>query len=206
MNTTNKVSVGLTQFIDFTHKGSAAKTNMVRKIKYQDDYHPAFDYWKQLRDEILRFHELDLSFDCFESLIKRVDSKKKSNYTEAVKQYKKFLNKKEVVWFEPGKSTWMGEELTVRSSPELGLIIDGEPHLIKLYFKGKTDKIDKRSIASTLTLMNHSIFENAFNFEVKHAVLNLQKNRFYSEYKINVDKLIALEAEASQFLYIWNKV
>lgn len=35
MTNSFKASIGLTQFIDFTLKGSTAKTNMVKKIKYQ---------------------------------------------------------------------------------------------------------------------------------------------------------------------------
>ena len=77
MITQEKVSVGLTQFIDFTIKGSAAKTNMVRKIKYQHKYHPSFDYWKQLRDAIIAFHEQNLGFDYFEKLVQNVDDRKK---------------------------------------------------------------------------------------------------------------------------------
>ncbi|TCJ87993.1 UNVERIFIED_ORG: hypothetical protein BDK47_14916 [Anoxybacillus amylolyticus] len=42
MTTATRPSVGLTQLIDFTIKSSSAKINMVRKIKYQDAYHPSF--------------------------------------------------------------------------------------------------------------------------------------------------------------------
>jgi hypothetical protein len=206
MTVTKKTGIGLTQFIDFTVKGSEAKTNMVRKIKYQDDYHPAFDYWKQLRQGIIKYHEQGLEFDFFESLVEGVDPKKKPNYLEAVKQYKKFLRNKDVVWFDSGKATWIGDELNVRASSELGLIIDGEPHLIKLYFKGKSDKIDKRNIKTALTLLNTATYERAFSFGINHSVLNLQKNKFYTDNTVNADKLIALESEASQFMYIWNKI
>lgn len=50
MTTLTKPSIGLTQFTDFTMKGSAAKTKFVKDIKYQGEYHPIKDYWKALRD------------------------------------------------------------------------------------------------------------------------------------------------------------
>ncbi|WP_282154836.1 hypothetical protein [Cytobacillus gottheilii] len=206
MNVTNKVAIGLTQFIDFTVKGSEAKTNMVRKIKYQEDYHPSFDYWKKLREGITKFHQENLSFDYFDSLIDGLDEKKKPNYIEYIKQYKKFLRNKDIVWFDPGKAIWVGDELNVRASSELGLIIDGEPNLIKLYFKGKNERIDNRNIRTTLTLLNSATKQQSYNFETNNSVLNISKNKFYTDNNVNADKLIALESEASQFMYIWNKI
>lgn len=206
MITQSKAAIGLTQFIDFTVKGSSAKLSMVRKIKYQDDYHPAFDYWKQLRDAIVKYHEDNLHPDYFDALIQGVDEKKRENYTFAIRQYRKFLKNKDITWFNPGKATWVSDELVVRSSPELGLIIDGVPHLVKLYFKGKTEKVDKRTGRTSLTLLNTSIYEENHDDDVHHSVLNIQKNNFITDNKIDKDQLIALESEAAQFIHIWNKI
>jgi hypothetical protein len=204
--TANKPSVGLTQFIDFTIKSSSAKINMVRKIKYQNAYHPSFDYWKQLRDAIITFHEQDLSFDYFEALVQNVDVRKRANYIFAIKQYQKFLKGKDISWFNPGKATWISNDLVVRSSPELGLIIDGEPHLIKLYFKGKREKIDKRNISTTLTLLNTSVYEEGHDQYISRSVLNIHRNKLFTDNTVNQDKLIALQSEAAQFMYIWNNI
>jgi len=204
--TQEKVSVGLTQFIDFTIKGSAAKTNMVRKIKYQHKYHPSFDYWKQLRDAIIAFHEQNLGFDYFEKLVQNVDDRKKSNYIAMIKQYQKFLKNKDISWFHPGKATWVSNELLVRSTPELGLIINDEPYLIKLYFKGNREKIDRRNISTTLTLLNTSIYEESHAPYISRSVLNLNKNKLFTDNTVNQDKLIALQSEAAQFMFIWNNI
>ncbi|MGE1000528.1 hypothetical protein ACQGR7_25940, partial [Bacillus sp. Gnz1/3] len=155
-----EIKVGLTQFLDFTLKSSAAKTNFVKNLKSQPEYHPVFDYWKQLRETVIKFHKNKLSFDCFEALVQAVDQKKKQNYIDVLKQYKKFITNKDVSWFDPGKSHWLSDNLIVRSSPELGLLINDEPHLIKLFFKGKKERIDKYNINSTLTLLNESTFSN----------------------------------------------
>ncbi|AFQ20044.1 hypothetical protein P9149_01945 [Bacillus thuringiensis] len=200
-----EIKVGLTQFLDFTLKGSAAKTNFVKNLKSQPDYHPAFDFWKQLRDTIIKFHQKDLPFECFETLIQTVDQRKKQNYIDVIKQYKKFIKNKDVTWFDPGKSNWISDDLVVRSSPELGLLINDEPHLIKLYFKGKKERIDRYNINSTLTLLNESTF-SIDHENVNYTVLNIQKNKTYTNNSINNDYLIALESEANQLCYIWNKM
>jgi hypothetical protein len=137
--------------------------------------------------------------------VQTVDQKKKQNYIDVIKQYKKFIKNKDVSWFDPGKSYWISDDLIVRSSPELGLLINDEPHLIKLFFKGKKERIDKYNINSTLTLLNESTFSNEHN-DVNYTVLNIQKNRMYTNNSINNDHLIALESEANQLCYIWNKM
>lgn len=200
-----EIKVSLTQFLDFTLKGSAAKTTFVKNLKSQPEYQPIFDYWKQLRETVIKFHQNELPFECFETLVQTVDQKKKKNYIDVIKQYKKFIKNKNISWFDPGKSHWISDDLIVRSSPELGLLINDEPHFIKLFFKGKRERIDKYNINSTLTLLNESTFSTEHN-DVNYTVLNIQKNRMFTNNSIKNEHLIALESEANQLCYIWNKI
>lgn len=200
------VSIGLTQFLDYTFKGSTAKTNTVKKIKYQDDYHPSKDYWKPLRDRIRLYHENNRTEDYLISLIDEISQAKQKNYTDAIKAYLKFFRNKEVKWFEPGKATWYSGELAVRSSPEIGLIIDGKAFLIKLFFKGQKEKVDKIRCRAALTLLSESIFTEEHIDDITYAVLNVQKGKLIFDEKLNDDHRIALQSEAAQFMYIWNKV
>ncbi|RBP23383.1 hypothetical protein DET55_109131 [Bacillus mycoides] len=110
-----EIKVGLTQFLDFTLKSSAAKTNFVKNLKSQPEYQPAFDYWKQLRDTVIKFHQNELPFECFKTLVQTVDQKKKQNYIDVIKQYKKFIKNNDVSWFDPGKSHWISDNLIVCS-------------------------------------------------------------------------------------------
>lgn len=201
-----KISIGLTQFTDFTFKGVTGKTSMVRQIKYQEDYHPAFDYWKSLRDGLRKYHENGYSNDYLTALVNSVPQNKQKNYHEVVKAYLKFIKNKEVEWFEPGKSNWYGEYLTVRSTPELGLKIDGTPFLIKLYFKGKDERIDKNKCRSSLAVLSNSHFTIDHTPDVKTAILNVQKGKLVFDDSFDEDHLIALESEAAQFIVIWNKI
>ena len=206
MTKTTKVQIGLTQFIEFSTKGSSAKLNAVRKIKYQDDYHPAKDYWKQLRDGIIKFHEENLDLEFFDYLLEGIDEKKKKNYKHSISQYLSFIKKRNIEWFSPGKSAWFTDDFSVRSSPELGLIIDGEPHLVKLYFKGKSEKIDIRNIKSTLTLLSSSTYDKSHQPSVNKSVLNLQNKKLYINSELNEELLLALKSEAGQFMFLWNNI
>ncbi|MFC0334646.1 hypothetical protein ACFOLF_00185 [Paenibacillus sepulcri] len=176
----------------------------IRKIKY-NEYSVEADYWKGLRDAIPKFHEQGLTFDYLESIATSANEKRKSRYTDAVNAYKKFLGKKEIQWFDPGKSFWTFENLSVKSHAELGLVINEQPHLVKLYFK--QDPIDKRRSKTALALMVASTKSDT-NTDAMHSILDVNKNKLYlaSEDQDDLDILLALDGEAAQFIQIWNSI
>ncbi len=98
MTIITKPSIGLTQFTDFTMKGSAAKTKFVKDIKYQGDYHPIKDYWRVLREGLKKYHENRYNDSYLLAIIDDAIPARQKNYQEAVKAYLKFLkNKKSTV-------------------------------------------------------------------------------------------------------------
>lgn len=201
-----RVEVGLTQFIDFSLKQGSARVTFVRQIKSQPDYQVAFDYWRRLREEIKNVHENNLDLSHLDELLNEVPVKKKAHYDEAISQYKKFCKGKEIQWFDAGKSYWSFQNLSVRSTPELGLMINGVPHLVKLYFKERSEKLDKRGSLISLALMKESI-NNTHGDGVVHSILNIKKGRLIPlEREIDQNMRLALEADADQLLYLWNNV
>jgi hypothetical protein len=205
---TSLIGVSLTQFLDFTLKGSGvAKSNHVYKVKYDSDYSPAKDYWKQLRDAIKKVHENNLPIDSLYNVLDKVNDRKKANYQKSISQYVNFAKKKDISWFETGSSYWsFNNELTVRSSPEIGLKIDGVPYLLKIYYKGKGNRVDKHKVQSTLTLMNASKRDFVPPTGALPALLNLNNKNFYDSSGIDKSLLLALEGDASQFVYLWNNL
>lgn len=153
------INIGLTLFISFILKRSGtARARYVREIKYST-YHPAKDYWKLLRDNIIAIHSSDKSLNELDDIIKGVSERRRSNYRMMTTTYKSFFEDKNIKWFDPRNSVWTFEnQLNIRANPEIGLYIDGEPYLIKLYFRGDSKVITNQNISSTLTLMNTAIF------------------------------------------------
>lgn len=202
-----KISVSLTQFLDFTLKRSGvARTKFVREMKY-NEYHPATDYWKQLRDEIVKVHSHNYPLDQLDNLVLTVNDRKKNNYKQTIKLYKKYFLNKELKWFNPGNSSWtFNNELLVRSNPELGLYIDGVPHLIKLYFKGEKERIDQHNISSALTLMNSATFSETLPDDVLLSVLNIRRKKIYQNNFLDNDLLLSLEGDAQQLIHLWKNV
>ncbi|WP_339161726.1 hypothetical protein [Siminovitchia sp. FSL W7-1587] len=201
-----KPVIGLTQFIDFTVKQTmTAKINKVTEIKNQGEYHPARDHWKQLRERIRYCCENQLDFNVLDSLPEEVHERKANSYRKAVLSFKKFVKNKQISWFDPPKSHWnYSDQVVVRSTPELGLIIDDIPHLVKLFFKGNTEKITERNIKPILNLMLSSTREHQCPEGTVVSVLNIKKSRLFVEQSPSPKILKALKYEAITFRNIWD--
>ncbi len=196
--------VSLTEFADFLLKTAGPRQTQVIKMKHKEPYSPALDYWKQLRDGIIKHHtkgEKDKSQ--LDILADRAHANKKANYAAAVKGYQKFLGKKDVTWADPLRGDWIYKELTVSVNPELGLELDGAWHLIKMYFKG--DKLTQSKVDAVLQLMHQTLGEEGGN-GTKFSVLDVTGSKLFSHNPKKKDLKALLESEGDGFLSLWDKV
>lgn len=69
------------------------------------------------------------------------------------------VGRKALVWFNPTNALYSKHNLDVNINPELGLMVNGTPFLIKLYFKAKPllkNKIDIITHLMSISLSNSS--------------------------------------------------
>lgn len=196
--------ISLTDFVDFVIKSGSPKLTKVREVKGRDDYHPAFDFWKPLRDGIVAFHESGTtnkkSLDDIVADLK--DKKKVVRYRDCVKGYKKFLGKKNVKWFKPQSAVWQSSDVEVRVNPELGLVINGVPHLIKLHFKAEV--LSKARVSCVLLLMDQAL--KSPKKGVSYAVLDVPKGNLYASGTPDLTLLPLLVGEAASFANMWQQL
>lgn len=230
------ISVSLTSFMDFIYKTGTPKLTVVRNYK-NSEYSPAFDFYKQLREAIIEFHANSSysSKEYFDKFLLTVsDNKKISNYNQVIKGYKKFLGRKKIDWFEPPKAVFSYRTLSVNVNPELGLVIDNQPYLIKLYFKSneakkrellkayvqgnEEDKIKKFEALykdgflkkNQADIVNH-IMKNAFQHvelpsKCSFAVLDIKSPKLYELTNFEEDNLLLIQSEAAGWIEYWNNL
>ncbi|QDR80212.1 hypothetical protein [Sporomusa termitida] len=202
----DKIEIGFTQFMDFILKGSTARVSYVRSLKAQPEYHPGLDFWKLLRDEIKNIHQNNLDISTLAEILDGLHEKKINQYTQAISAYQKFCKGKSIEWFDIDRSFWAFDRLVVRSTPEMGLIINGVPFVIKMYFKEHKETLTKRKANSLLTLMEDSAYLTPYP-KATHAVLSIKKGKMYPlETKVTTDMRLGLEGEAMSFMHLWDKV
>ena len=113
--------VSLTTFVDFVAKAGTPKLTVVRNCKNKGAYDPKTDFYKPIREEIVRMHSTGLTVAALSALLRRLtDDKKKTAYPDIVKGYRKFIGTKKVTWFRPPHDQWSHGGLNVVVNPELG--------------------------------------------------------------------------------------
>ena len=144
--------ISLTDFVDFVIKSGTPRITKVKEIKSREQYNPAWDYWKQLREGIHDFHQNGArNKHELDDILDRVqDQRKARRYSAHIKAYKQFLGQKRVRWFDPPRDNWTFEYLSVKVNPELGLRIDRTNFLVKLYFKDESPTKNRLAIVSKM--------------------------------------------------------
>ncbi|KUJ60843.1 hypothetical protein AR687_15660 [Flavobacteriaceae bacterium CRH] len=198
------ISVSLTDFIDFVNKSGNSKMTKVKQVKYRNTYHPASDFYKALREEIIETHKNYGDKKVLDNLIdKLTDSKKRANYPTSIDGYKKFWGKKKIQWFDPPFSHWLTGDLDIKINPELGLEFDSKFYVIKLFLKA--EKISKDKLSQILSLMENQL-RGEVGEEVLFCVLDVKNAKLYENAKGDFTYLPLLEGEAKSFESIWKAI
>lgn len=196
--------ISLTDFVDFVAKSGTPKLTHVRRLKGRGEYSPAGDFWKRLRDGIIEFHKREtLNKSTLDSIAKGLtDSKKQNNYPRAIRQYKAFLGRKRITWFKPPSECWSHSGLDVRVNPELGLVINGKRHIVKLYFKG-TPLV--RNKAEMILLLMQQALPDTHAGDV-FAVLDVQSKKLIASADPDPFLMPLLLGEAGALAAIWSSL
>jgi hypothetical protein len=197
------VRVSLTQFVDFTTATGPSRLTQVRKVKQQQEsgYSPATDYWKSLRDGIETEFQRGWEGDASLRRLRRAsdDPKKQVRYAECVRGLGRWGRRKTFGRSRRKAGSWTAGELTVAVNPELALDIDGTKTAVKLYFR--KEQLSKPRVDSLLYLLRGSVPGNA-----APAILDVARGRLIVE-TVEVPNLdIVLEADAVQFMALWQRL
>jgi hypothetical protein len=88
---------------------------------------------------------------------------KKLHFPAVLRGYKVFLEqyveKGGAEWFPPPRGVWSRGGVQVRVNPELGLLLGGVPHLVKLHFK--QDKLRGNRVQVVTHLMREALADAA---------------------------------------------
>lgn len=199
-----EIQISLTDFVDYISKSGSPKMTLVRQLKAREDYHPVKDYYRILRDGLEEFHIDGKDKRELDKLVEGLNDKsKQKNYEELILAYKGFLGKKKITWFAPPFKHWKNNDLMIRLNPELGLEINGQKHIIKLYFK--SDPISRNRVDLILTLLSNELKTKKSDFKI--GLLDIRAKKLYTDDKLDpVELLPLLIGEAVSLETIWKKI
>lgn len=192
--------LSLTDFVDIAISNDPiAKVNKMAQIKNRPQYGPAQDYWRALRDTIIDAHRNGQAKNVLDAAVHHAHPNRLGNYQNAVTAYKTWWGRKAITWFDPQMQLYSVQGVDVRVNPELGLVINGQQYLIKLYFKA--EQMTSRRAEIILLLMSCTLSQ--FFPNATMAVLDVQRGHLFTNTN-NLQRLqIALNAELSYIATAW---
>jgi hypothetical protein len=195
--------ISLNQFFPFVLADSMAKRSELRSIKRtRGVYTPAVDYWRLLRLQIAAYHQFrqGLGIDALTTAIELAHPDRKTHYTTAVTNYRKFLGRKRVEWLDtPRRAVWLADDLRVRVNPELHVTINGEPHVVKLYLKADKKWALTQRTANPLAYL----VSTCHGHLGKPLVVDVMRGKAFGLTRQGVDYESLLRAQAAAFTSLW---
>ena len=152
--------LSLRDFLDVATKTRKPRATKVRQIRYADPYSPVTDFYKPPRQGIVGIHKAGKSRVALGALLQGIGDKRKlANHPLAINGYDAWWGARQLKWFEPPKGKYPKYGFEVSVNPELGLEINGSPHVIKLYLN--TIPLSAERAALIGALMTHVVGSGA---------------------------------------------
>lgn len=196
--------ISLADFVDVVSKSGTPKATKVAQIKHRPEYQPATDFYKPLREYLISTHRTNQpKFPPTAPLASITDSKKLANYPDVISGYLRWWGNKELEWIEPVGATFSGHGIDVAINPEIGLRVNGTPHLIKLYFK--SEALAKSRVDIVTHLMKTALGRDSGE-ETVMAVLDTRRGRLVCP-TVPIARLdAALDGELAYVAALWDSV
>ena len=129
--------IALEHFIDFMLTVGPPKIAGVRECKDRR-YDHLTDFYRPLRDAIVTMHEQGSATSSLDAFLATVQDERKARLFPAlVAQYRSFLESQPMRWFAPPSALLPVGDLEIEVKPELGVEIDGVPHVLMMHFRGE---------------------------------------------------------------------
>jgi len=127
--------VRMFRFVKFCDATKAGRRRALQEWEEALPYNHAHDFWKRIRETIRAIERGKKPLSALELLpAQQTDKRKTTNFAIAARGYLGWRRNKVVEWFDPPKGTWNCGGLDVQVGADLGLKLDGVPHIIKLHF------------------------------------------------------------------------
>lgn len=196
---TRPLRTSLTSFTDFVLESGLRKLLVAERIlrQYQAGYRQGADYYKRLRDAIVRVHSSGASVSSLGGVVDAVSfARHQANYQHMVRGYQQFwarnFQELEACWCPPARARWSLAHLVVTINPELGFRCMGDLHLIKLYLR--KDPPSPAQLQIILHLMQLTLWSQETKPVV--SVLDVRRGRLFeaTSYDARFDPLLRGEA------------
>ncbi|MCC6557012.1 MAG: hypothetical protein IT372_29015 [Polyangiaceae bacterium] len=194
--------LSMTYFVDFALKAGTPKIGDVKEFKERKERKDELftDFYRQVREAIVDMHRAGKSPAALDDfLAAQHDERRRRIYPHVVNGYKKLLESADVKWFEPPAAAYPLGDLKINVNPELGLFINGTPHLLKMYFR--QEPLSAKRMSVILNLLHGGLGSSVAPGTV-FGVLDVRKAKIHAFKVPNPRVSVLLRGEAASFATI----
>lgn len=188
------------EFSEIATSSGPTKLSKVKREKNKPSYNPARDYYKQLREKIIKTHEDDSTKESIGQLAETYPNlSKRANFVVLAQAYTSWWGNKKFKYEAPAKQIYEINGVDIVLNPELALEWGGVKHIIKLYFnKNPMQQVRANYILYLMNLV--------YGDEYECNVLDIKKKRLFS-FTGDFETLnIGVQAETAYISMAWTQV
>lgn len=197
--------IRMQDFAHLTRVPEKSRRPIVNKAWRQSlqEYPVQGDYYKQVREGMVRVHKRGESLDALADVVSRVHHDKQPHVARVVKAYIQWCEGHVLEFFPARKGYWQAHGVDVRVNPELGLVIDGIPHLIKVNFTKSPVPVAEARI---MTHLMHRVLAAQVPANCVMAVLDLATGTLYGSTRPSPALDAVLEEHVAQVRVLWEQL
>lgn len=198
-----KKKISLTQLVDVIARKGRNKAKMVFSIQRQlaEPYDPKKDHYRALRRALQDAHGQSDPKGYLDNFLQTVTEPVRARrYASLVRAYKRWIGRKKIDQFDLLPVVYEHKGFAVRVNPELGLMIDDEAHVLKLYMK---DQPLRREDAEVIAALMRHVYRDE---STRYAVLDVENAKLHSFDPGGIQVTIAMvDAELAYIAQLWQE-
>ncbi|MEM8923548.1 MAG: hypothetical protein AAGD35_08585 [Actinomycetota bacterium] len=200
-------TLSFSRFASFVLAQGAAKEIEVSTIRAEQGlYSGALDYWALFRNQVAIHHQYPAArpgAGALEATIDLAPADRQWHYARAVAEYRRFLMGRTVSWLaEPRQALWLAKGLRLRVNPELHLLIDGAPVVVKLYLRAPRAQALTAEVGEALA----HVLDTTHGHLGFPMVFDVLRGAVFGPPRSAAEARKRLQGEAFAFVDIWSSL
>lgn len=168
-------TLGVSEFSIIVVASGSPKTTKIRSLAKREPYAFFKDYYGSLRMAIRSLFTQKKHISYLYSVCRKQKlPNKKTNYEKIVNNFNGWQSGKNINAFTPPKEFYKYSNTSINCNPELHVILEGKPRLVKLHFSS-SEKMTQERANIICALIKEAIDDDGF----EHSVLDLTTGKEY---------------------------
>lgn len=170
--------ITLTALLKIQNLPYKKREQKIKSIIMRGDYEVVRDYYKQLRETIVRSHKNGESLQAnLDDLIENhVCAQKRNSFAQLSAAYLNHIGKLPTEWFSPPSNSCIQDDFEIKVRPNLGLKIFDDPYLVKFYFD--QEPLKEEAARLSLLVMEKALRSNC-PANCRMGILDIRRQKFF---------------------------